>query len=67
MGSLAASATAYRAEHPPREEGHKGRRWEEGKGLGWGAGGTGGCCLNSMRPLMLCLSLTGHRFILEGK
>lgn len=66
MGSLAASAAAYRAERPPREEGYKGRGWEEGKGLGRGWGG-GGCCSNSMRSLMLCLSLTGHRFILEGK
>lgn len=44
MGSLAASGTAYRAERSPREEGQKGRRWEEGKGLGGEAeSGREGC------------------------
>lgn len=63
MDSLAESATANRAECTLWAGGIKGRKKREW----WREEGAGGFCENSMSSLMLCLSLAGHRFILEGK
>lgn len=65
MGSLAESAIAYRAECALMGGGvinaqRKGERKAREEGVG-------SFCWNSMSSLMPCLSLAGHRFILDGK